>query len=81
MPIEVAHASRRIFDEAGKAVARDITEVFRTMWWPQLRSSGRPPEDITALVERFKPLTIQALVTAYETAVDEAKRDTVRRRT
>jgi DNA-binding transcriptional MerR regulator len=81
MPIEVANAARKIFDDAGKAVARDITEVFRTMWWPQLRTSGRSPEDITALVERFKPLTIQALVTAYETAVDEAKRETVRRRT
>ncbi|MCW2823122.1 MAG: MerR family transcriptional regulator [Aeromicrobium sp.] len=80
MPIEVAHASRKIFDDAGKAVAREITEVFRTMWWPALRDSGRPVEDITALIERFKPLTIQALVTAYETAVDEAKRETVRRR-
>jgi DNA-binding transcriptional MerR regulator len=81
MPIEVAHASRKIFDEAGKALARNLTEVFRTMWWPQLRSSGRSPEDITALVERFKPLTIQALVTAYELAIDESKRETVRRRT
>jgi len=81
MPIEVAHASRRIFDAAGKAVAEEITEVFRTLWWPQLRDSGRTAEDITALVERFKPLTIQALVTAYETAVDEAKRETIRRRT
>ncbi|MFI5429846.1 hypothetical protein [Aeromicrobium sp. UC242_57] len=81
MPIEVAHASRKIFDDAGKAVARDLTEVFRTMWWPQLRTSGRTPEDITALVERFKPLTIQALVTAYESAIDESKRETVRRRT
>lgn len=81
MPIEVALASRKIFEDAGKAVAREITEVFRTMWWPELRASGRPPEDITALVERFKPLTIQALVTAYETAVDESKRESVRRRT
>ncbi|MCW2830735.1 MAG: MerR family transcriptional regulator [Aeromicrobium sp.] len=81
MPIEVAHAARKIFDEAGRAVAQEITEVFRTLWWPQLRSSGQSPEDITAVVERFKPLTIQALVTAYEIAVDEAKRETVRRRT
>lgn len=80
MPLDVALAARKIFDEAGKKVAHDMTEVFRTMWWPALRSSGRSAEDITALVERFKPLTIQALVTAYETAVDEAKRETVRRR-
>lgn len=80
MPLDVALAARKIFDVAGQKVAHDMTEVFRTLWWPQLRESGRSVEDITALVERFKPLTIQALVTAYETAVDEAKRDTVRRR-
>lgn len=80
MPLDVALAARKIFAVAGQKVAHDMTEVFRTLWWPALRESGRSAEDITALVERFKPLTIQALVTAYETAVDEAKRDTVRRR-
>jgi len=80
MPLDVALAARKIFDEAGKKVAHDVTAVFRTLWWPALQESGRSAEDITALVERFKPLTIQALVTAYETAVDEAKRETVRRR-
>ncbi len=80
MPLDVALAARRVFDEAGQKVAHDITEVFRTLWWPALQASGRSAEDITALVERFKPLTIQALVTAYESAVDEAKRETVRRR-
>ncbi|MGA8850752.1 MAG: MerR family transcriptional regulator [Aeromicrobium sp.] len=80
MPLDVALAARKIFDEAGKKVAHDMTEIFRTLWWPALRESGRSAEDITALVERFKPLTIQALVTAYEAAVDEAKRETIRRR-
>lgn len=81
LPLEVAHAARKVFDEHGRAVAREITEVFRTLWWPQLRSSGRSAEDISALVEKFKPLTIQALVNSYEHAVDEAKRATIRRRT
>ena len=44
-------------------------------------SRSDPGTERTFLVERFKPLTIQALVTAYETAVDEAKRETIRRRT
>ncbi|MBC7590928.1 MAG: MerR family transcriptional regulator, partial [Salinibacterium sp.] len=60
---------------------RELTDLFRTTVWPHLMSSGQPPEAITSMIERFKPLTIQALVTAYETAVDEAKRETVRRRT
>ena len=58
-----------------------LTELFRTTVWPHLKSSGQPPEAITSMIERFKPLTIQALVVAYESSVDEAKRDTVRRRT
>jgi hypothetical protein len=32
------------------------------------------------MIERFKPLTVQALVTSYEEAVDDEKRRTVRRR-
>ena len=80
MPIEVAHASRRIFDDAGRKAANDLTEVFRTLWWPRLRAAGRSPEDISALVQRFKPLTIAALVSAYEKGVDEGKREIVRRR-
>jgi hypothetical protein len=36
---------------------------------------------MTAMIERFKPLTVQALVTSYEEAVDESKRATVRKRT
>lgn len=80
LPLEVANASRKIFDEAGRKAAHDLTEVFRTLWWPALREAGRTPEEVTALVERFKPLTIQALVTSYENAVDENKREIVRRR-
>jgi hypothetical protein len=58
-----------------------MTEVFRTQVWPHLRDSELSPEDMTAMIERFKPLTVQALVTSYEEAVDESKRATVRKRT
>jgi DNA-binding transcriptional MerR regulator len=80
LPTEAALAARRIITEHGQAMATALTELFRTTVWPHLKSSGQPPEAITTMIERFKPLTIQALVTAYETAVDEAKRETVRRR-
>jgi hypothetical protein len=32
------------------------------------------------VVERFKPVTIAALVTAYESAVNETQRETINRR-
>lgn len=81
MPIEAALAARRVFSEHGRQVAEEMTELFRTSVWPYLKSSGQSAESITAVVERFKPLTIAALVTAYETSIDEMKRETVRRRT
>ncbi len=58
-----------------------MTEVFRTQVWPHMREADLPAEEMTAMIERFKPLTVQALVTSYEEAVDESKRATVRKRT
>lgn len=80
LPIEAALQSRRIIEGHGTALAAELTDLFRTQVWPHLKSSGQPPEIITAMVERFKPLTIQALVTAYEQGVDEHKRETIRKR-
>ncbi len=80
LPIEAARSARTIFLAHGTAIAQELTEVFREQVWPALKSSGHSKESITAMVERFKPLTIQALVTAYEQAVDEQKRETIRRR-
>jgi hypothetical protein len=33
------------------------------------------------MVEKFKPVSVAALVASYESAVDEMKRETVARRT
>lgn len=77
LPMDVILATQKIFTEHGRAAANELTEVFRKQVWPHLRESTEPPEVIQSMIERFKPLSIQGLVTAYETAVDEAKRDTV----
>ncbi len=79
LPLEAVRAAGRIFAEHGKALADELTEVFRTTVWPHYREAGGPPERIQELVERFKPVTIQGLVIAYERAVNEAQRDSVRR--
>ena len=80
LPTEAALAARRIFTSRSGHGDRDSPRCSARPSWPALESSGQPAEEITTMIERFKPLTIQALVTAYETAVDEAKRETVRRR-
>lgn len=80
IPLDVARDATRIFTEHGRAVADELTRLFRERVWPAYRDSGRDPEALQAVVERYKPLTIQALVLAFEAGVDEAQRDTVRRR-
>lgn len=79
LPVEAVLDAGRIFTEHGRALAEELTEVFRTKVWPHYRDSGGPPEHIQQLVERFKPVTIQGLVLAYERAVGETQRDTIRR--
>lgn len=81
LPIDIALETRRIIDEHGRSLARELTQNFRENVWPRLKAEGHPPETITQMVERFKPLTIQALLVSYESAVDEEKRQSVRRRT
>ena len=79
LPVEAAAAAHRLFSAHGRALAQELTELFRSQVWPLLRESAEP-ERIQQVVERFKPVTVQALVLAYEQAVDEAKRETIRRR-
>jgi DNA-binding transcriptional MerR regulator len=78
MPRDAVVAAQKVFTAHGQAVAEELTEIFRTQLWPHFRD--QEPERIQQVVERFKPISVQALVLAYEAGVDEAKRDTVRRR-
>src|SRR3954469_24108264 len=80
MPLDAALAAHDIFTEHGRKIAEELTAVFRTKVWPAYREGGSSPEQLRDLVERFKPVTVQALVTAYESAVNETKRDTAARR-
>ncbi len=81
MPLDAALAAQDIFTEHGRKVAEELTELFRTRVWPAYRQGGTSPDRLRELVERFKPVTVQALVTAYESAVNETQRETVNRRT
>jgi DNA-binding transcriptional MerR regulator len=80
-PTEAAIAAQKVYAEHGRAIAEEITEVFRTQVWPAYKEKGMSPEQLKDLVERLKPLSIAGLVTAYEAAVNETKRETIERRT
>lgn len=78
---EAGRAAHKVFTEHGRAVAEELTDLFTSRVWPAMRESGMPPEQMVSLVERFKPITVQALVIAYEQAVNETKRESVARAT
>lgn len=81
MPFDAAIAAQDIFTAHGRAIALELTELFTTQVWPAYKETGATADQLRAMVEKFKPVSVAALVTAYESAVDETKRETVARRT
>lgn len=79
-PVEAAVAAEEIFATHGRQLADELRELFRTQVWPAYRDSGVPPERIQEVVQKIKPLSIVSLVGAYESAMDEAKREGIARR-
>jgi DNA-binding transcriptional MerR regulator len=81
VPVEAALAAQQIFTAHGRAIAEELTDLFREQVWPAYRQTGASPARLRRLAERFKPVTVAALVAAYESAMDEAKRESAARRT
>jgi len=81
MPLEAALAAQDIFTQHGRQIADELTELFRTQVWPAYKETGASPEELRQVVEKLKPVTVAALVTAYESAVTETRRETAARRT
>ena len=80
-PTEAAVAAAGIYAAHGRAIAHELHELFRTTVWPAYKESGMSPERLREVVERLKPLSIASLVSAYEAAMDETKRENIARRT
>jgi DNA-binding transcriptional MerR regulator len=79
-PTEAALAAADLYARHGREVAQELYDVFRTMVWPVYRDQGASPETVRQVVEKIKPLSIAALVSAYEAGMDETKREGVARR-
>lgn len=81
LPQETALAAQEVFTAHGRAIAEELTELFRKQVWTAYKEQRVSPEHVRDMVEKFKPVSVAALVAAYELAVDEMKRETVARRT
>ena len=80
-PTEAAIAAARVYAEHGRQVAEELNDLFRTIVWPAYQEAGASAETIREGVERIKPLSIVSLVSAYEQAMDQTRRDRIRART
>ena len=79
-PTEAALAAADVYAAHGRQIAEELYEIFRTKAWPVYKESGTPPERVRQVVERLKPLSIASLVSAYESAMDETKREGIAER-
>ena len=81
MPGLPARAAAEVYAAHGRAIAEELYAVFKKLVWPAYKESGAPPDALREVVERLKPLSVASLVTAYEVAMDDAKREGIARRT
>ena len=79
-PVEAAIAAAEVYADHGRQLAKELNELFRTMVWPVYREAGASADTLRGVVERLKPLSIASLVTAYEAAMDETRREDIARR-
>lgn len=70
---EAADAVAEVYAEHGRQVAQELSEIVRTMIWPQFREAGYSVEQLREFIHRLKPLTVAGLVAAYEQAIDESQ--------
>lgn len=80
LPTEAATAAAQVYAAHGRAIAEEINELFRTSVWPAYKESGASADTIREVVEKLKPLSISSLVSAYEAAMDEIRRERIARR-
>lgn len=79
-PRAAAERAADLYAAHGRALAQELTELFRTEVWPAYREAGVSAEGLRDIIERLKPLSIASLVSAYEAAMDEERRADLARR-
>ncbi len=79
-PPDAAQAAAEVYAAHGRAIAEELSAVFKKLVWPAYKVSGASPATLREVVERLKPLSVASLVSAYEVAMDDAKREEIARR-
>jgi DNA-binding transcriptional MerR regulator len=79
VPFEALREAGAILQQHTRAVADELNEVFRRRIWEPFRrgESGATNEEMRSIVERMRPLVVQALVASYGRAADELVRQSI----
>lgn len=80
MDFDVQLASKKIIERHTGELAAELFELFNDSVLADYRANGRPPEQrdqILALLEQLKPITVQGVVTHFQLAVNRAIRGSV----
>ena len=81
VPLDVLRACNDIYTRHGRAIAEELTEVFRTMVWPRYKGGDIPADHLVRMLESFQPASVAALVEAFSQAMTDVRRGHAARRT
>lgn len=80
-PVEAAKLTRLVYIRHGRQIAEELTEIFQTHVRPALEESGVTHDAMRETLQRINPMSIAALVAAYEESVEDLRREAAARRT
>ncbi len=74
-PRDVAEAARAIYQDHGRQMAEELHDMVTRQLAPRYGSTETERHRFQEVLERLKPLSVGGLITAYESAVARAARD------
>lgn len=81
VPIDVLQACNEIYTRHGRAIAEELTHVFKTMLWPRYKEGDIPAEHMVKMLEGFQPASVAAIVEAFSQAMTDVRRGHAAKRT
>lgn len=79
-PVEAAKLTREVYVRHGRQIAEELTEIFKNHVRPALEQSGATHDALRETLQRINPMSIAALVAAYEESVEDLRREAAARR-
>ncbi|MGC2938874.1 MULTISPECIES: MerR family transcriptional regulator [unclassified Brevibacterium] len=66
-----ARSVRDLFERYGRAMAKELASIYNAQIRPAASKRGATLDEVSEIVDRFKPISVAALVDSYERAVED----------